>query len=193
MHFTKALQLLALKEVNAEHPSEDFQWRKLQRWYSKTFATPLHLVEDIPLYDIVRVYWEERYEGLEEAELHLEMEAAVKTDAELEAEAIKKAEDDLYTKKFADGVEKEAAEQNKEKAKRLQKTREEMISKAEADRKATENLFKALGDCSDILEKAVTKPKARRTPGLASLPSVGADLEDFSLDFTELDDDQQEP
>lgn len=37
------------------------------RWYSKTFHTPLHVVEwDVPLDDILQAWFESEYEGLSE-------------------------------------------------------------------------------------------------------------------------------
>lgn len=62
-HF-KALRLIALKEVAAEVSSADYALRKVFRWYSKEFHTPLHQVDEIPIDDILRHYYEYNFEQL---------------------------------------------------------------------------------------------------------------------------------
>lgn len=193
MHYTKALQLLTLKELQSGDPSEDYRWRWYFRWYSKTFHTPLHLVYDIPKYDIIQAYWEEHFEGLDETQLALELEEALKTDKELEEEALTKSADELETKKFAEMAEKEEQASKEKALAKQKKAREELISKQEADRKATDNLIKALGDFSEAV-KPLTQPKmkARRPPGLAIPKASTEDPGEFSLSFTDLDGEEQD-
>ena len=193
MHYTKALQLLTLKELLSEDPSEEYRWRWYYRWYSKTFHTPLQQVYDIPKYDIIQAYWEEHFEGLDETQLALEREEAVKTEEELEAEILNKSKDELETKRFAEKIEKEESERKKKELESKQKARQELISKKEADRKTTENLIKALGDFSEAVKPFVPpKMRARRAPGLA-VPRTFKDTPDeFSLSFTDLDGDEQD-
>lgn len=61
-------RLLALTSVLNEYDFDsDYIMRKVCRWYSKTFSTPLHTVEeDIPLFKIFQHYWEDRFENLKE-------------------------------------------------------------------------------------------------------------------------------
>lgn len=44
--------------------------RRIFRWYSERFHTPLHLVEDIPLTDILQAFFEVQYEELDPEERH---------------------------------------------------------------------------------------------------------------------------
>jgi hypothetical protein len=57
-----ALQLIALR--NVLKPNEEYNLRYIFRWYSKTFSTPLHMVEDLDLDDILLAFFEERYERM---------------------------------------------------------------------------------------------------------------------------------
>jgi len=91
-----AIGLLALQSVAA--PDMAAQTRHVLRWYSKTFSTPLHLVEqEIPLEDVWQAFFEEKYEALEPEEL----EQAVK-DALTPPEERAEAEDRLKTEAVAD-------------------------------------------------------------------------------------------
>jgi hypothetical protein len=58
----RRLQILALKAV--EQPSwEDF-YRKICRWYSKTFYTPLPQVLEMSELEVLRTYYEEKYDEI---------------------------------------------------------------------------------------------------------------------------------
>lgn len=41
-----------------------YQVRRILRWYSREFHTPLHVVEDLPLDDVIQVYFECEFEVL---------------------------------------------------------------------------------------------------------------------------------
>jgi hypothetical protein len=60
-------------KINALHsvikPDEEYYMRFIFRWYSKTFHTPLHLVPDLPVIDVLTSYYEDMYEKMEEADL----------------------------------------------------------------------------------------------------------------------------
>lgn len=62
--------------------------RRIARWYSREFNTPLPEVEKVPLHDLLVAYWEDHYENLTE-------------DQQLE-EAAKLAKDDSDVKKMED-------------------------------------------------------------------------------------------
>ena len=59
----EALKLRALRSV--WKPDEPAIVRRIFRWYSKTFFTPLHEVDSIPLDDILTAWFETQYEDLE--------------------------------------------------------------------------------------------------------------------------------
>jgi hypothetical protein len=44
-------------------------YRRIFRWYSKAFSTPLHEVDALPLDDVLLAYWEERFEEMEDKDL----------------------------------------------------------------------------------------------------------------------------
>lgn len=75
LDFGEAVQVAALQAVLRNKQSKpnsvdsEYSLRRVFRWYSKTFFTPLHEVEDLPLSDVLQSYWEERFEDMEDAEL----------------------------------------------------------------------------------------------------------------------------
>ena len=84
----RAIQIIALKEVLSDKQSQDFQLRSIFRWYSKTFHTPLHIVEELPEFDILQAYFEDQYEQLNQsdqgqANIQKLIEDLSKTDEEL--------------------------------------------------------------------------------------------------------------
>jgi hypothetical protein len=46
---------------NVEREGVDFFYRRVCRWYSKSFHTPLHEVEQLPWKNILLAYFEERF------------------------------------------------------------------------------------------------------------------------------------
>lgn len=71
----KEIQLEAMANVLVEDfADEAYYLRRLSRWYSKTFSTPLHLVESLPVYVILRAYFEEKFEGLKDADKDEELD-----------------------------------------------------------------------------------------------------------------------
>ncbi len=67
MDIFEAVKINALSAV--VKPDTDYQLRSIFRWYSKTFHTPLHTVQDIPLVEVLTAYFESSYEGMKEEEL----------------------------------------------------------------------------------------------------------------------------
>jgi hypothetical protein len=70
----EALQLSALRDVWFDRNSKagldpEYRFRKIFRWYSETFSTPLHLVDTLPLEDVVRAWCENEYEEMTDEEL----------------------------------------------------------------------------------------------------------------------------
>ena len=107
MDHIRNIRLIALKDAMLE-PSHDAQWRHCARWYSKTFSTPLHMVDDLPRLDVLQAYFEEHYEVMEEVELHKELEELLRPQDALQKSLEKsKEESDL------DRMVREAAEANK--------------------------------------------------------------------------------
>lgn len=65
--FLQSIQILALEAVL--RPDWEATYRHICRWYSKTFATPLHTVEDLPTLEVLQHFFESHYEALDEDKL----------------------------------------------------------------------------------------------------------------------------
>ena len=64
MDLYEAIQQQAMLAV--VDPDDDAWIRRIFRFYSKNFATPLHLVPQLPLEDVMRAYFEELFSNLDE-------------------------------------------------------------------------------------------------------------------------------
>lgn len=163
MENVRCLQLIALKNVLVEPPDEDFRWRQICRWYSKTFATPLHEVENLPKIDVLQHYIEEQYENLEDPQVQQELDRLLQRE-EAVAEAIDKAKEDA-------AMDQLLAETQAENAipKKPSKDKDKPLEKVE--------LPEGLLDSMDGLGQAITNiRKALEEP-----PSS------FDLDFSDLE------
>lgn len=57
-------QLKAICLDKALNPDFEFVYRRICRWYSKEFSTPLHMVEGMPTETVLRHYFENWFDGL---------------------------------------------------------------------------------------------------------------------------------
>lgn len=64
MDLYEAIQQQAMLAV--VHPDDDAWLRHAFRYYSKTFATPLHLVQQLPTEDVLRAFFEDVFEQMDE-------------------------------------------------------------------------------------------------------------------------------
>lgn len=110
---SKALRILALKSVL--DPDVDYYYRKIFRWYSKEFHTPLHIVDDLPLEDVLQAYYESRYEDVnnddDSTKLMDELQELTETEKErlrreMEGDSKKVADDDYLSKVIKEEMEK---------------------------------------------------------------------------------------
>ncbi len=78
MHLVEAIRLCSLYAVvshkNKKVEDQEYALRRIFRWYSKTYHTPLHMVDQLPLMDVLTAYWEEEFEGLEAPDLEQAVE-----------------------------------------------------------------------------------------------------------------------
>lgn len=94
MDLPEAIQLASLQAVLRHKQRKDnlldleYTLRKIFRWYSKTFHTPLHEVDSIPLSDVLAAYWEEHYEELEDKDLEVERIRLIEDEEELKLRQI---------------------------------------------------------------------------------------------------------
>lgn len=114
----KALQLIALRDVM--QGTIDYHLRYVFRWYSRTFATPLHVVSGLPLDHVLQHFYECKYEDMDEHEREEERKRLLQSEKERLEETIaeerrqlddlgKAQEDDEYFRR----AEQEAALHNK--------------------------------------------------------------------------------
>jgi hypothetical protein len=151
LDYYRSLRILALAEVVRDDASSQYSLRRVMRWYSKAFHTPLHVVEELPLHDVLMHYYESHYEELNEAEgariaLHDELIELSMTDEERRAKALKDAqleyEDYLFTAAVSETERKKAkAEfQSEGKTSKLEtgtKTSPDIMSESPPDIKMT--------------------------------------------------------
>lgn len=57
-------------------------FRRIFRWYSREFATPLHLVEELPVVDVLRNYYEAKVDEMDDEALEAERLLLIETEAE---------------------------------------------------------------------------------------------------------------
>lgn len=80
---------LALHREKSElHPDEEYFIRRVCRWYSKTFSTPLHEVQGLPWNDVLLAFFEELYEQRQVEELELIRDELIEDPAEAARKAL---------------------------------------------------------------------------------------------------------
>jgi superfamily II RNA helicase len=137
MDYIDAIRLLAMQAVVRE-PS-DYNMRYIFRWYSKEFATPLHVVESLPTEGILRHYFEVNYESLSPEDREEEIGRLTKSEVEVKSEVLKKDIEEAEDFEFA----------RLTKAMEKEKKLSAQASFAEAAKKAqqsTQTLHKAMED-----------------------------------------------
>lgn len=70
--FWSDIRTIALQDMLQE--TGGYVQRRIFRWYSKTFATPLHQVDDLPLDFVLQHYFEAMWEALQKHEIEEEVE-----------------------------------------------------------------------------------------------------------------------
>ena len=180
LDWPKSIQILALKEVISKEQSPEFGLRSIARWYSKTFATPLHLVYTLPTFDILQAHYEDTYDELsktEEGELELKRIAGElsKSEEELELAKKEKDKDEVYAYK----VEKDCVKDNRKIDETDLKERQKKAKqKLERDKRAAKTFDKALDQDSLNAKIDLEVPMA--------LPEE--EPMEFKMNFSGLDD-----
>lgn len=187
MDRVRAIQIIALKEVLSKNQSAEFQLRSVSRWYSKTFHTPLHVVETLPEFDVLQAYFEDQYEDLNssnegQAQIQKLLEDLAKTDEELELEAKRQDEDDVWA--YKEEKIAKASESSNDSA-TLAKNKKKAKEKLDRDRKAAKELEK-LQD-KDALGAKFEPEKAEVAP-INDIPDFEMNFDGLDLgDFADLD------
>lgn len=103
----RAIKILALKAVKV--PDYDAAYRKICRWYSREFSTPLEAVYDIPEETVLREFFEDYYESIykdkERApELDVIIQQLSKKEEEVDTEAM---EDEAWAQEMQREIDEE--------------------------------------------------------------------------------------
>lgn len=118
MDIPKAIRLIALAAVVGEGEKDaDYAIRKIMRWYSKTFHTPLHVVSTLPVEDVLESYYETSYEEMSEAQREVERKELLLSEADRRAAMRKEDADEAEAEAYA----KEAAEEEARAPKKLKR------------------------------------------------------------------------
>ena len=177
MDSSEAIRLIALKAVlAARRRSPDggvdpsYGLRRVFRWYSKTFSTPLAEVELLPIDDVLQAYWEETYEDMKDEELETERQSMLEAPEDLAARQRQEDADDLDT--FLIG-------------------KDEIESRAAA---AKETAIRKLEDAADALKSLVGRPITDRDTELvmtqvAKMKETPSDIQIAFADDLDLDSD----
>jgi len=161
-HIT-ALQIKALK--NVLKPDTQAVLRSIFRWYSSTYATPLHMVDDLPLDDILTHWFEYHFEQLDEEDVRQKAEELILTPEERAERLVKQEnEDEEFYQRIAEKAAKKHAS--------IEKNREK-LSKSNKEFDSALKSFKE--KVADVLEKAPAKEEIL-------FEQLDANLEDIDLD-----------
>lgn len=115
MDLFKALQLVCIKSVT--QPDGEYKLRRILRWYSKTFYTPLHIVETLPLENILIAYFESIYEEMEEEERQEHIQLLLETDEQRKARLENEEKERLSAQDFLEFSQKQQKEKEEAHAK----------------------------------------------------------------------------
>ena len=99
MNHYDALKLLALRAVMK--PDGEASYRSICRWYSTTFHTPLHLVDELPEDDVLLAYFESTYEDMEEDKREEVLQGLLETDGDRKKRALAKDAENADAFEFA--------------------------------------------------------------------------------------------
>lgn len=176
MNWERSLKILSFKEALSKEPSYEFSRRSIFRWYSKTFNTPLHVVNTLPIFDVFQAYYEDHYCDLVDSgdpmSIQRELADLSKTDEELIEERRKQDREDMEM----GALERSAMEDNRladEQAKKNQVDKQKLIQeKLLRDQQAAKELEKSLD--KDSLDTVLIKEQP---------------LKEVNLSFTDLDND----
>lgn len=127
----KDIQILALN--NIEDPDGETYYRRICRWYSREFSTPLEtVIYDIPEKDVLIHYYEDLYYGLyndesEEGQMryHSLREAILGSNKDTVEDELQEEQDDNWADEMNEQIRREEAEIVAKKAK-IAETKEEV-------------------------------------------------------------------
>ncbi len=160
-------------------PDDEAWIRRVCRFYSRTFHTPLHLVRELPLEDVLLAYFEELFEGLSEEDREERIEFLLATPEERkklgDREKVLGERDDAFLDNLNKAVESgEMIERPKKpKAAKLDEAVElppKMAQLAKKVARTRERAQKMAGN--DLPAPKPKKQKVEAPPTLGDLPEI---------------------
>lgn len=115
MNYYMALRIRAMAAV--QDPDSAATLRHIFRWYSREFHTALHIVEELPLEDILVAFYESTYEDMSEDEKQKEIAELLETPEDRRKRL--RAQDEERAEAFEFARFTAAEEQKKEEQRRL--------------------------------------------------------------------------
>jgi len=115
MDILEAIKAKALNSVLKR--DGDYNGRFVRRWYSRTFHTPLHIVERIPTLDLFEHYYESEFEALEPEERHAAIADILITPEQRRADSLLEAASDAGTEELMKIAVAEEAKREKDEPK----------------------------------------------------------------------------
>lgn len=179
-----AIRLAALRSVFVK--DDEYELRRIYRWYSKTFATPLHEVPDLDLVHVLRTYWETIYENLPIDKRWEERCELLKTEEQRNAEIAQEELEEIDRFQFAKEIEQEERERKIIEAARREK------AKAEKDKMLQGSVERTLFEAAIDKTSKPTPIKADESPiplPTELPPDIHFEFSDFEPD-TGLSDEE---
>lgn len=131
MDHIRSIRLIALNNaISKDALPDDAIWRRIARYYSKNFNTPLHLVDTLPRLDVIQTYYEDVYESLEDNDLHQELDTVLVPSDSVSTSVKKEKEDaemDTLVKQLEEENQKKAAPKEQEKPIEIEKISQEFL------------------------------------------------------------------
>lgn len=185
MPLKRVEEIVALRDVlltrrrMPDEVSPDYAVRKIMREYSKKFHTPLHVVYELPIEHVLRAYYEEVFEDLEDADLESEAREMRMTEEEERAAKARKDIEDAEVFRDLEEVRRDEAA-----AKKLENVVQQLSQTADIIR----NMQSKLGSQAEMSNtRVVEKPLEERITML--FEDVDLDSDSFGL----LDDPRSRP
>lgn len=162
-------------------PDDDAWLRHALRYYSKTFATPLHLVEQLPIEDVLRAFFEDVFEQMDEEAREERIEWLLMSDAERrdhkDGEAELADRDDAFLNNLNQAVATGETISRKPAGDPLAQPSTKLSALVERTKRRA---AKAAGAQLPTVQKAVP-PKPQPNP--AEPPPTLGDLPEFKVEF----------
>lgn len=107
MDILEAVKARALLTVVKPETDNEYFARYVRRWYSRTFHTPLHDVEKLPMLDLFEHYYEVTFEEMEYEERMNAIGNLLMTEEEKRSVSLEEASDDVGARELLEQIAKE--------------------------------------------------------------------------------------